>query len=56
MKQGKNHAEREMMKFLNTIHFQGDYYDEVCETFSNYSNVKIIKGMAPESLIILTLE
>ena len=50
LKQGKNHAERGMMNFLNTIHFQGNYYDEVCETFSNYSNVKIIKGMIPKSL------
>jgi hypothetical protein len=49
LKQGKNHAERGMMNFLNTIHFQGNYYDEVCETFSNYSNVKIIKGIIPES-------
>ena len=50
LKQGKNHTEKEMMKFLNTIHFQGNYYDEVCKTFSNYSNVKIIKGIVPESL------
>ena len=50
LKQGKNHAERGMMNFLNTIHFQGNYYDKVCKTFSNYSNVKIIKGMIPDSL------
>jgi len=49
LKQGKNQTEREMMQFLNTIHFQGNYYDEVCKNFSNYSNVKIIKGIIPES-------
>ena len=48
--QGKNQAEKEMMKFMNNTILQGNYYDEVCKTFSNYSNVKIIKGVVPESL------
>jgi len=50
LQQSKNQHEKEMMKFMNTIHFQGNYYDDVCNTFSNFPNVKLIKGIAPESL------
>ena len=50
MEQGKNIAEKNMMKFLNRVNFSGNYYDEVSKTFANYSNVKLIKGMIPESL------
>jgi len=50
LEQGKNIAEKNMMKFLNRVNFSGNYYDEVSKTFANYSNVKLIKGMIPESL------
>jgi len=50
LEQSKNQEEKEMMKFMNTIHFQGVYCNEVRNTFSEYPNVKIIKGIAPDSL------
>ena len=56
LEQGKNIEEKNMMQFLNTIHFSGNYYDEVSKTFSNYSNVKLVKGLIPKSLNTVTLE
>ena len=52
--QGKD-CEIENMNFLNKIYYndysgkEGNYYNDVCKTFSNYPNVKIIKGIIPES-------
>jgi hypothetical protein len=52
--QGKD-CEIEMMNFLNKIYYnkyskkEGNYYNDVCKTFLNYPNVKIIKGIIPES-------
>ena len=52
--QGKD-SEIEMMNFLNKIYYneysgkEGNYYNDVCKTFLNYPNVKIIKGIIPES-------
>tara|TARA_B100001123_G_scaffold413360_1_gene511657 strand:+ start:1744 stop:2565 length:822 start_codon:yes stop_codon:yes gene_type:complete len=54
--QGKNLAEKEMMKFMNTIHFQGNYYDQVCKTFSKYNNIKIIRGVIPQSLKNISID
>lgn len=50
LNQAKNKTEKDMMNFFNTIHFQGNYYENVRKTFSNYHNVKLIKGTIPESL------
>ena len=55
IRQGKD-CEIEMMNFMNKLHYhdfsrkEGNYYKQVCETFLNYPNVKIIKGVVPESL------
>ena len=44
-----------MMNFLNKVYYdeysrkEGNYYNDVCKTFLNYPNVKIIKGIIPES-------
>ena len=52
--QGKD-CEIENMNFLNKIYYndysgkEGNYYNDICKTFSNYPNVKIIKGIIPES-------
>ena len=52
--QGKD-SEIENMNFLNKIYYndysgkEGNYYNDICKTFSNYPNVKIIKGIIPES-------
>jgi len=52
--QGKD-CEIENMNFLNKIYYndysrkEGNYYNDVCKTFLNYPNVKIIKGIIPES-------
>ena len=50
IEQSINSNEKKMMQFLNTTHFDGNYYEDVCKTFSKYTNVKIIKGKIPESL------
>ena len=53
--QGKD-SEIEMMNSMNKTHYHdfskedGNYYNQVCKTFSNYHNVQIIKGVVPESL------
>ena len=53
--QGKD-CEIAMMNLMNKIHYhdfsrkEGNYYNHVCKTFLNYPNVKIIKGIVPESL------
>ena len=52
--QGKD-CEIENMNFLNKIYYneyskkEGNYFNDVCKTFLNYPNVKIIKGIIPES-------
>ena len=55
IEQGKNKKEKEMMNLLNTISYQGNYYNEVRQTFSKYQNVKLIRGVVPESLKKISL-
>lgn len=43
--------EQENMTTLNDVHFNSDYFLDVKKTFSKYSNVEIIKGRIPDSLL-----
>jgi O-methyltransferase len=49
--QASTEAEKKTMEwFNNNIHFTDDYFDDVVKTFSNYANVKLIKGTIPDCL------
>lgn len=47
--------EQKNMSFLNTTHFNNEYYEEVRRTFIKYPNVVIIKGRIPQSFSNVTL-
>tara|TARA_B100001123_G_C15265011_1_gene1008086 strand:+ start:119 stop:943 length:825 start_codon:yes stop_codon:yes gene_type:complete len=49
--QAKTDEEKKLMNWLNnTIHTTNDTFDEVRKTFSNYPNIKLVKGIIPDSL------
>jgi O-methyltransferase len=42
--------ELKVAKFLNDLHFEGDYYDIIKKNFKSFPKVKLIKGKIPEIL------
>jgi O-methyltransferase len=54
--QNLNNLEKKNVKYLNQIHFNNNYYNEVIKRFNNFFNVKIIKGRIPEILYKLKVK
>lgn len=42
--------ELKVAKFLNDLHFEGDYYDIIKKNFKRFPKVKLVKGKVPEIL------
>lgn len=51
-----NVGEMDNMTFLNRMHFDSDYYEQVKITFAEYQNVLIVKGRVPESFDSIKLD
>jgi len=55
--QAQTEKEKELMKWLNdTIYTSKDYFNEVSNTFLNYKNIKLIKGLIPNCLNDVQIE
>jgi hypothetical protein len=44
------------MEFLNKMHFEGDYFENIKAKFSDFSFVQIVKGYLPEKLEAIKIE
>ena len=50
LNQAQDDKEKDLMKWMNKTIYSNDYFGEVSNTFSKYSNVKITKGIIPDCL------